>query len=48
MKTVIPDIDTFLIDEFSYNGMRNLYGKDKDEPDFRHCPVQHHNNENLQ
>ena len=36
MKTEVPDIDSFLEDEFSLSGMRNLYGKDRLEPDFQH------------
>jgi hypothetical protein len=38
MKTDTPDLDTFLIEEFSDSGMRNLYGKDKIVPDFAHSP----------
>jgi hypothetical protein len=38
MKTDVPDLDTFLIEEFSDSGMRNLYGDDKKVPDFCHNP----------
>ena len=37
IKTETQDVDTFLINEFSFSGMRNLYGPDKIIPDFKHC-----------
>lgn len=38
MITDYPDVDTFLVKEFSDQGMRNLYGPDQIEPDFKHHP----------
>lgn len=29
MEREIPDIDSFITDEFSNNGMRNIYGETK-------------------
>ena len=36
MMTDPPDLDSFLEEEFSGTGMRNLYGPDKIEPNFKH------------
>lgn len=36
MMTDTPDLDSFLAEEFSVTGMRNLYGPDKIVPNFKH------------
>ena len=42
IKTAEPDVDTFMIQKFSENGVKNIFGKVKDEQliDFPYIDVQ--------